>query len=200
MSREGRYLILVRHSAVDLVPDRSNHEWQLSADGRDRCRQFAPHLRPYAPARFITSQEPKAAETGRLLADALDVPCRPAPDLHEHERRTMPYFPTPADFRAAVAQLFLRPEELVLGEETAVQAADRFETAVHTAVAPYPAENLALVSHGTVITLFVCRHNPRIDPIPFWQQLTLPGAVVLTRPGFEYVAHLPYSLVQEQKL
>ena len=45
----------------------------------------------------------------------------------------------------------------------------------------HPAGNLAIVSHGTVMTLFLA-HVSGIDPVPFWKQLGLPAFVVLSYP------------------
>jgi len=55
--------------------------------------------------------------------------------------------------------LFRRPGELVLGDETADEAADRFEQACSRRW-PSPGRNVAIVSHGTVIAL-LCREGGR---------------------------------------
>jgi hypothetical protein len=39
-----RYQILVRHSLPDIVPDVPGSLWQLSAEGRARCRFLAEQL------------------------------------------------------------------------------------------------------------------------------------------------------------
>ncbi|MCA9974020.1 MAG: histidine phosphatase family protein [Anaerolineales bacterium] len=177
-----KQLLLVRHSHVAQDPARPSHAWPLSADGRSRAQQLAPHLQPFGPTRIVTSTEPKAAETGQILAAVLGLPLHAAPGLQEHARHGAPYYPTRAAFAAAVAALFRRPEEQVFGEETAVQALRRFAAAVDAQLAAYPDDTLTVVSHGTVLTLFICHHNPQLDPIPFWQSMTLPCAAVLSLP------------------
>ena len=172
-------LILVRHSAVVQDPATPSSEWRLSEHGRSLATRLAPKLLPFTPTRVITSEEPKAAETGQLIAVALGLPWHTAPGLHEHERPYVPYFATVEEFESAVARFFARPDELVFGSETANQALARMETAVAAQRAAYPADTLILVTHGTVLTLLLCRHNPQLDPFTFWRSLTLPwwGAV-----------------------
>jgi broad specificity phosphatase PhoE len=70
----------------------------------------------------------------------------------------------------------------VLGEETAVTAFKRFDTAVRQQIAAYPDDTLAIVAHGTVISLFISRYNGFVEPFSFWQSLTLPSAFLLTLP------------------
>lgn len=177
-----KYLALIRHAAVQIEPDVLAREWQLSANGRTLTRQLAPKLVPYRLNRIITSVEPKANETGRILADELGLPRQTVVNLHEHDRQGTPYFARHEDFVTAVSRFFTYPDELVLGRETAVQARERFATAVTRLLTAYPQENLAIVAHGTVITLYLCHTNPDIDPIAFWQKLTLPAVFILSLP------------------
>ena len=179
------YLVLVRHSAVQVDTAVSSPHWKLSEDGRSRCHTLAAKLQPYPLTQFITSHEPKAIETGQIMADVLGVPCRMAGGLQEHDRRGVPYFASKTDFETAVATFFTHPTELVFGAETAVQARERFGTAVQQQLAAHPQENLAVVAHGTVMTLFICQHNPKLDPMQFWQALTLPCAFVLSLPDYQ---------------
>jgi broad specificity phosphatase PhoE len=180
----SRKLILVRHSAVAQIPGVPSHEWKLSADGRSLSRHFALQLAPHNLNTFITSEEAKARETGEIMAGILSLPCQTAPGLQEHARQTMPYYERVADFTAAIAHFFAHPDELVLGEETAAQALHRFETAVQHILKAHPVGNLAIVTHGTVLSLFLHHHNPNLDVFEFWQKLTLPCAFVTAVPHF----------------
>jgi broad specificity phosphatase PhoE len=85
------------------------------------------------------------------------------------------------DFEQAVAAFFARQDALVFGEETAAQAGARFNTAVQTVLASYPGKNVAIVAHGTVITLFAAQHTG-IAPLPFWKRLGMPALVVFALP------------------
>ena len=180
-------LILVRHAAVSIDPAIPSHKWPLTADGRSATHQLAHQLKPYQPSRIITSEEAKAQATGQALADVWSLPVQPAPGLQEHDRRGVPYFENRADFETAVTNFFARPDELVFGRETAVAAAARFSQAVMRQVAANPDHTLAIVAHGTVLTLFICQHNPHLLPRQFWQSLTLPCAFILSLPELKLI-------------
>jgi broad specificity phosphatase PhoE len=184
-----RYLILIKHSLPEIIPDLPAAQWQLSDEGRRRCVALAEQLRPYQPAAVVASREPKAAETGAIVARQLDVPFATAEGLHEHDRSNVGWGPS-EDFMAAVAAFFARPSELVMGRETADAARERFAGALERALAAQPRGNLAIVAHGTVITLLVAAHNP-VEPFSFWESLELPSFVVLALPGMTLVDDWP---------
>ncbi|MCP4428146.1 MAG: histidine phosphatase family protein, partial [Chloroflexi bacterium] len=91
------------------------------------------------------------------------------------------------DFLTAVARFFAQPDQLVFGDETANEARVRFDTAVRQLIAQRPNDDktssntLAIVAHGTVITLFLAHYN-NFAPIPFWQNIKLPDFFVVTLP------------------
>ena len=178
-------LIFIRHAAVEIDPTVPSNEWRLSANGRSATRRLASQIILHNPSRIITSTEPKAAETGQIVAAELGLPCQTVPNLHEHERSSVGYFASKADFETAVAHFFAHPSQLVFGDETANQARDRFDTAVHTLLAAGPNETLAIVTHGTVLTLFLAHYN-QFAPVPFWQTLHLPDFFVVNRPDFTF--------------
>ncbi|MFQ5398626.1 MAG: histidine phosphatase family protein [Anaerolineae bacterium] len=175
-------LILIRHSAVELEPGVPAHRWRLSMDGRARCLLMAPALAAFKPDLIVTSHEPKAIETGRILAGVLGLPCEAADGLHEHDRRGTPFFEKQEAFAAAVAAFFAQPDQLLFGRETAVQAGARFVNAVTRLTAQYPEKKVAVVAHGTVITLFLASFNAFIDPFELWCSLTLPCFFVVSPP------------------
>ncbi|MCP4419226.1 MAG: histidine phosphatase family protein [Chloroflexi bacterium] len=161
----------------------SSHEWQLTENGRFTSRTLATKIKPYQPSRIFTSHEAKAQVTGQVIAEQLSIPCATAVGLQEHNRQGVPYFANKLEFRTAVANFFTHPNELVFGQETAVEAGNRFTQAVNRQIETHPQSNIAIVTHGTVLTLFICQHNPNLNPIQFWQSLTLPCAFVLTLPS-----------------
>ena len=77
-------------------------------------------------------------------------------------------------------EVFARPSEVVFGAESADDARRRFTTAtlqlVHRTVS-----DLVIVSHGTVMALFVGAETG-IEPFPFWKRQEMPFAVTLTLP------------------
>jgi broad specificity phosphatase PhoE len=160
----------------------------LSDEGRASCAPLAGHLGNYCPALIAASDEPKAAETARLLATALGhaAPIHHDHDLREHERRPEDYFASPAAFHDAVREFFARPNDLVFGTETATAAGTRFAAAIHRLLADTPDGNLIVVAHGTVISLFAAAHAG-LAPFPLWRSLDLPAYVVLALPELHHV-------------
>jgi broad specificity phosphatase PhoE len=173
-------MILVRHSLPEIVPSIPANEWRLSEEGRQRCLPLAKNLTPYQPQLVISSEEPKARETAELIATELGLPFQTASGLHEHLRKYVPYV-NKEHFEKSVAGFFDRPNKLVFGEETAIQARDRFSAAVEGLMTQDSDRSKIVVAHGTVMTLYITEKTG-FDPYPFWQQLALPSFVVLTWP------------------
>jgi broad specificity phosphatase PhoE len=178
-------LILVKHSQPQIDPLMPAREWHLSAEGRLRCQPLADKLAAYEPGVIVASTEPKATETAQIVAERLDKPFEVAEDLHEHNRSNVPFY-SPQVFDAAIATFFQKPGELVFGRETALQAQERFSQAVEDVLEKYKDENVGIVAHGTVITLFVTAHA-KIEPFAFWKRLGVPSFVVMGVPGLEVV-------------
>jgi broad specificity phosphatase PhoE len=181
------YLMLVKHSLPEVNPAIPSAQWTLSEEGRQRCIDLAQHLRPYKPGRIITSIEPKAQETASIIAQELDLPILPAGGLHEQERCSVPYS-TPEEFQAGIKALFDQPEDLVFGDETANDATHRFAAAIDGILSQYRQQNVIIVTHGTVMTLWLTQHcGPYpggLPPFQFWQKLGLPSYVLVEHPNY----------------
>ena len=171
-------MILVKHSLSQVDPVIPSRQWLLSAEGVRRCLPLAGRLADYHPDIIISSDEPKAIETGRIVAEQLALPWQIGQDLHEQERESATFYPSVMDFEKAVKRFFESPDQLVFGEETADEAHRRFANAIASVQSQLPHKRVAVVTHGTVLSLFVSRLFA-LDPYPFWKRLTLPSFVVL---------------------
>ena len=180
------HLILVRHSLPEIDPGTPAAEWRLGEEGRRGSAQLAAQLATYRPRAVVTSVEPKAAETGAIVAERLDVRTATAAGLHEHERRGVGFL-EPRAFETAIERMFAHPNDLSLGEETATQANRRFATAVDRVLGANPRGDVVIVAHGTVISLFLAA-RAGVEPFPLWRRLGLPSYVVLSRPALELVS------------
>src|SRR5687767_14507270 len=87
-------LILIKHAKPVVTPDLPPEEWPLGEEGLRQADALAERLRAYAPAAVICSEELKALETGRVVAEKLGVAVTSSPGLREHERSTVPQMPT----------------------------------------------------------------------------------------------------------
>jgi broad specificity phosphatase PhoE len=187
MADPGCNLILVRHSLPEMVAGVPASQWPLSAEGRRRCAVLAGRLEGRQPTIVVASQEPKAVETGQIVAGMLGLPFETAPGLHEHERGVVRDPGNRGAFQAQVAAFLERPGELVFGRETADAAHGRFSQAVAGVLARHPTHSPAIISHGTVMSLFIARSavGDGLDPLSLWQSLGLPAFAVLSLPGLQ---------------
>jgi broad specificity phosphatase PhoE len=188
----GGKLILVRHAAPKVIQEFPAHLWVLSDAGRAKCTLLAQHLADYYPDHIVASKELKATETGQIIARTLAKPFQVADGLHEHDRTNVGFFDAVSQFEAQVAAFFSNPDQLVFGRETANKAHERFRLAITGLLQARLGDNLAVVTHGTVMTLFIARQN-NIDPFNFWRRLGLPAYVVLERPSMK-IAQICESL------
>ena len=177
-------LMVVKHSLPDIIPTLPARQWRLSSAGRQRCKPLADKLAGHQLDVIVASVEPKAAETGQIVGDLLGKACQTAKGLNEHERSDVGWFESKEQFEAAVAEFFARPGQLVFGGESADQAHQRFSQAIARVMERHPDQNVAVVSHGTVMTLFVAR-AVGLEPFPFWKRLGLPAFVVLSWPQLD---------------
>src|SRR5262249_52849804 len=139
----------------------------------------------YNPTLIVTSVEPKAAETGLIVARRLGLSVEAMDGLHEHARSGVGWLGT-GDFQRAIAAFFAFPDRLVFGDETAHQARERFTQAIQSTLARHMDGNVAVVAHGTVISLFAAAHAGK-DGYFIWQRLGLPAYVVLALPDFTLI-------------
>ena len=172
-----KYLILVKHSLPEILEQLPAREWHLSEEGARRAGVLADKLRPYQPDVILTSVEPKAVQTAEIVANALALEMMVAPNLHEHERSRIPFLAQEV-FESRIQEFFEKPDELVVGNETAEQAHDRFQQAVSSVLKTYADQTIIIIAHGTVISLFVS-HLTGVPAFPLWKQLGLPAYLVL---------------------
>ena len=178
-------LILVKHSLSAIIPTVPANQWHLSEEGRLRSQLLAQKLSIYHLDVIVSSIEPKAIETAQIIATYLDKPFEVVEGLHEHDRSKVGFLEKKR-FEESIAHFFSQPEALILGNETADQAHHRFSRAVAGITARYSNDNVALITHGTVLTLFVSRITD-LEPFSLWKQLDLPSWIVLSHPNFELV-------------
>ncbi len=179
-----RKLLLVRHAQSQITPGVEPARWPLTDAGRAAAAEFAGELAPHDPRLVVTSLEPKAAETGKLIARQLGIPLQEASGLHEQARAAFDRPLTEAAFNALVKRVLAEPDWTGFGLETGRAALSRFEAALFAVLKESPAGSLAVVTHGTVMALFVSKYNP-IDVGEFWGRLRMPALAVLRLPGFE---------------
>ena len=170
-------LILVKHSHPEVVKDIPARDWDLSDVGRACTKRLARKLTRYHPEIIVSSVEPKALQTAEILGRELGMKFHTADGLHEHDRRQSPFY-SREEFESLVQKFFQEPDELIFGRETANQALLRYNQAVDRGLDSNPDKTILIVSHGTVISLFVSQMTG-IEAFQLWKELGLPSFIVL---------------------
>jgi broad specificity phosphatase PhoE len=171
------YLILVKHSMPDIEEARPANTWRLSPAGQVRAQKLAAQLVDFSPQVILSSPEPRAKETAEILASWFRLDLQTVPDLREHDRSNVPFLPYDR-FQISMRDFFQKADELVLGTETANQAHARFYRAVHSILNQYLNKTVVIVTHGTVISLFVSRLTGSSD-LELWNRLGLPSFIAM---------------------
>jgi broad specificity phosphatase PhoE len=174
-------LVLVKHARPVLDPARPPHQWILGADGEAQAADLAPSLRGFLPFDLVASPEPKALKTAQVVAARLGAEARAVDGLQEFDRPALPLMSAREHARVN-SRIFAEPNRPMLGSESARGALARFSAALLREVSARKTPNLVAVSHGTVISLFVARHNA-IDAFGFWRSLECGAFAVLDLPS-----------------
>lgn len=172
-----KYLILVKHSLPQIVENVPAQEWELSEAGRLLAQKLAIRLNGYQPEVIVSSVEPKAKQTAEIIAAKHNLEFQIVDGLHEHDRSKVGYLPRD-EFQGAVREFFEKPDKLIFGSETAEACHARFQQAVQSVLSNYEDKTIVIVSHGTVISLFVSRLTGISDQL-LWNALALPSFVVI---------------------
>lgn len=170
-------LILAKHAPPQISSEVISHRWVLSDEGRRRCDWLADELAAQGVTRLYSSLEPKTLETAALVAVRTGLALLPRPNLHENDRIGLGFVGRD-QLQHRIRAFFDRPARIVIGRETANGVLERFAGSISAILSEEHSGSLAIVTHGTVLSLFVARHNA-IAPFDLWSRLDLPSYVVL---------------------
>ena len=159
-------------------------EWDLSAAGLRNCVALAETLCRFLPAILVSSTEPKAVQTARLIAQQLGLEMTSRDGLREH-KRSGEFLPK-STFHSNIQASFANPTKVEFGRESCDELGLRIEDEVHKALSRVPDSNVMLVTHGTAMTSFIMRHW-QVDPFEVWKSLGLPAYLAFTLPTFDIV-------------
>ncbi len=159
--------VLVRHARPLQDPSLPPAQWSLDPGGAEAIAELVDVVIRLGLQRIRASSEPKALQTGRALAELLEVPAEPDPRLNEVHRPWVGddcrFMETMQSYLAGDAVTGWEPQETVVARMRDA-AADALETGF-----------VGLVSHGTALALFVA-HLGLVRAADFWVQLTSPDA------------------------
>lgn len=159
---------LVRHPETIVNLAEPVHQWRLSPAGERQAASLARQPFWRQVAKLYCSQEFKALTTARVIAERNALAWQPVACLGELDRRSF----QPADdaaYRQAVGEMFARPAISVAGWETREHAAARMVSCVEQLVGEAPGDDLAIISHGLVLTILVAHWEQLDDPLDLWR-------------------------------
>jgi broad specificity phosphatase PhoE len=180
-------LFVISHPEVTIDPLIPVERWGLSDRGIARMREFAGNPVLDDVTAVWASSEAKAIEAAGLLAARLGIGVAVERDLGENDRSATGFLP-PDEFEAVADAFFAHPTRSVRGWERAVDAQIRVGKATELILARHGAGDIAIVGHGGVGTLLLCRY------------LGLPISRELDQPhqGHYWTVKLPDLAVQHR--
>jgi len=146
----------ISHPQSEVDPRVPVTAWGLSDTGRRRVRRCLEQ--PWIPSivRIVSSPEPKAMETATVLGEHLGIGVEVREATGEIDRSSTGYLP-PDEHERLADRLFGEPDMSVRGWERAVDAQARIASALADVLAPGGSGDVAVVGHGGVGTLLMCR-------------------------------------------
>jgi broad specificity phosphatase PhoE len=181
-----RQIVLVKHAQPVLDAAVPPKHWQLAPEGEEQATRLAQRLGQFVPLTLVSSREPKALRTAGIVGRELNVPIEVIDGLEEFDRPALPLM-SATELERLHARIFREPSARVLGNESGAQALARFSAGVDRALERVAkSDTLVVITHGTVISLFVAAHND-CEAIDLWKRLDCSSFVVLTLPDFQLV-------------
>lgn len=166
-------LWLIRHGRPRIDPKVPPHAWLLAPDsaGIVALRDQLP-----STATWLSSPEPKALGTARLLTDGSVTV---VDDLREAVRPAR-WFDDASDFESVVRRSVLVPDVPAAdGWEPVSATRARVDAAVGELLAAHPDGDVAAVGHGTAWTLLVSSLTQQPPDLDAWAAMRMPDLAVL---------------------
>jgi len=173
-------LILIRHPQTQPDPADPASSWRLSPAGEAQVRALVAAPLWDGITAIYTSQEYKAAAVGEAISAAHGIPHQRVSDLGEARRDA---WLGPDAFQVAQRAFFARPDAPPVPEwESAAATQTRFVRAMDGVLASHPAgESLAVVSHATVLALYLAHLCGRAPDIDDWRAIGFAAAMLVDR-------------------
>jgi broad specificity phosphatase PhoE len=149
-------VFFITHPEVVVDPLIPVPQWKLSRRGVTRVRRMLEQPWIADIRHIVASEERKAVETAQLLAAHLALSYATRAELGENDRSATGYLPR-EEFEATADLFFECPDRSVKGWEPARVAQARIVGAIDGILEATPPGNIAVVAHGGVGALLLCR-------------------------------------------
>lgn len=161
----------ITHPNVAIDPNTPVPMWPLSEVGFSRMHKFLDQPFVKEIKTVFSSTEQKAIDGASVLADFLSLEFHQIDELGENDRSSTGFLPA-EEFERVADQFFASPDVSIRGWETAKAAQDRiFDAVVRVIETADSSGDIAIVSHGGVGALLLCR----LAGIPIDREHDQPG-------------------------
>lgn len=151
-----RSVLFITHPEVVIDAAVPVPRWPLSAKGIARMMAFARSATVANVTAIHASDETKAQDGARILADSRGLAFHTRHELGENDRSATGFL-KPAEFEATADEFFANPTVSIRGWERAIDAQSRIVSCVSALVrADQATGDIAIVAHGGVGTLLLC--------------------------------------------
>ncbi|ARU63348.1 hypothetical protein CBW65_21940 [Tumebacillus avium] len=169
-------LYVVRHAQVLIEPALPSPEWALSSEGVQSARELAKRESWQGVREIWHSPEPKAIGTARAIAEHAGLTMKQHEDLRELAFAAG--YLTAEEFQARVGAYFQGGQDDPAFEPY-VEAQARIVQAIQDIVAQADGKDVAIVSHGRILTvLYSYLLGRRLGPEE-WRSIKLPDLSVI---------------------
>jgi 2,3-bisphosphoglycerate-dependent phosphoglycerate mutase len=162
-------IILVRHAESAPSPHVVEADWPLTETGSKQARRLVDALRGRGIEAVVSSPYRRAVETIRPFAEAHGLPVVLEPDLRE--RLLAPFWIS--DFEAVNDDIHGMPDRRLPGGESASEARQRFEAALHRVASEWKGRCVVVATHGAVIAHLMRHHHEQL-PADYYRRVRCP--------------------------
>lgn len=179
-------LILVKHAMPELDANVPASEWQLGEKGLKQAKKFAQFIQDNLDVDSViySSNESKAQDTAMLIASSLGLTHKVNDKIGEIDRPALPIVDEEEHLKMN-EPIFKNLGEAILGNESAADALARFESGIKEIIKDPQEDERLVVTHGTVISLFLEKHNKELKAFDTWKKLGCPSYAVVSLPDFK---------------
>ncbi len=166
---KNKYLIL-RHAETNKDPNRPAPEWDLTSDALEKINEYISERKFDGITKIISSIEPKAIATGKPISEFLNLPIVESEEFVEVKREKK--FLTDEQFLDQKKRELTNLDQIENGVESGYTALERFESGIQMLEEKYSGENILIITHGTIMTLYLAKAEDNFENIfSNWKKL-----------------------------
>lgn len=170
--------IFLRHAETVKDPNKPTPEWDLTPNALAKINEYISEKKFDGITKIHSSTEPKAVATGKPISMFLNLPIETLEEFVEVKREKK--FLTDEEFLDQKKRELTNLDQIENGAESANQALTRFESGIKKLENKYSGENILIITHGTIMSLYVSQmHNDLENVFELWSKLKFCEMIVI---------------------